>query len=241
MLCYRHLLDGTVVLLWALDWEDDVNEPSRLAWTPNVKSKAVLAMLVAAALCASACHHGQSTADDAEKSVGGEKAVVAEKPFVAGGTIEMQLDGGEYQIRPGADNHIRVTLSGSTGNTKVEVTASGTNADVRVKDTPHSNFKATIEVPNAADLVVHLAAGSLSVAAIAGNKDVESTAGEVKIAVGDPDDYSSVDASVKVGDIDAGGFGGSKSGFGQHFTWSGHGKYTLRASVGAGNLVLQGK
>ena len=62
-----------------------------------------------------------------------------------------------------------------------------------------------------------------------------------RIAVGDPDDYSSVDASVKAGDTEAGVFGGSRSGLLQHFTWSGHGKYTLRANLGAGNLVLRGK
>ena len=33
-------------------------------------------------------------------------------------------------------------------------------------------------------------------------------------------------------------FGGSKSGLLQEFTWSGSGKYTLRAHLGAGNLVL---
>jgi hypothetical protein len=216
-----------------------MDTPSQWIWT--VTSKWVVAILVTAGVCASACGHVQNSADSAEKAVVGEKAVVAEKLFVSGGTIDMQLDGGEYEVRPGTDNHVRVSLSGNVGNTRVELTADGTRADVRVKDTPHSNFKATIEVPNTADLVVRLAGGSLSMAAIAGNKDVESTAGEVKIAVGDPGDYSSVDASVKVGDIDAGAFGGSKSGFAQHFTWSGHGKYTLRASVGAGNLALQSK
>jgi hypothetical protein len=76
-------------------------------------------------------------------------------------------------------------------------------------------------------------------AAITGNKDVESYGGNVKIAVGDPNGYSSVDASVKAGNIDAGVFGGSKSGLFPHFTWSGQGTHTLRANLGAGNLVLR--
>jgi len=78
-------------------------------------------------------------------------------------------------------------------------------------------------------------------APIAGNKDVEAYGGDLKIAVGDPNDYSSVDASVKAGEIEAGVFGGSRSGLLQHFTWSGPGKYTLRASLGAGNLTLRSK
>ena len=94
-----------------------------------------------------------------------------------------------------------------------------------MKDTPRSNFKATIEVPKAADLVhLVLSAGELLMSAITGNKDIESTAGNIEIAVGDPGEYSSVDASLKAGDINAGVFAsGSKSGLFPHFTWSGKG------------------
>ncbi len=200
-----------------------------------MRSMARFAILMAAGFCASACHQAQNRADSIEK------AVVAEKPFVAGGSIDMQLDGGDYEVRPAADNHIRVTFSGNTGNAKVELTADGMHAGVQVKDTPHSNFQAIIEVPRAADFVIRLTGGNLVTAPITGNKDVESQGGNIKIAVGDPNDYSNVDTSVKAGDIDAGVFGGSKSGLFQHFTWSGPGKYTLRANLGAGNLVLRSK
>lgn len=151
----------------------------------------------------------------------------------------MYLDGGDYEVRPGADDRIRVTLSGNIGNAKVELTTSGTLADVTVKDTPHDNFHATIEVPKAADLSIHLSAGNLAVAPIIGNKAIESHAGNAEISVGDPNDYSSVDASVTAGNIDADAFGGSKSGLFRHFKWSGRGKYTLQAHLGAGNLELR--
>ncbi len=186
-----------------------------------------IAVVVAAGLCASAVLQAQN------------KANTTEKPFVSAGTIEMRLDGGNYTVRPAADNHIRVTLSGNTGTARVELTTTGPRANLAVKDTPNNNFQATIEVPKASDLVIRLSAGNLALAAIAGNKDIQSTAGNTEIAVGDPNDYASVDASVKAGDIDAGVFGGSRSGLFPHFTWSGRGKYTLRASLGAGNLVLR--
>jgi hypothetical protein len=197
-----------------------------------MKSVASFAIILAAGSCASACLQ----AHDGANATG--TPIAAEQPFVAGGRIDMQLDGGGYEIRPAADDHIRVTSSGNTGTATVELTANGTRADVKVKDTPHSNFHATIEVPKASDLVVRLTGGDLVMAAITGNKDVESYGGNITIAVGDPDDYSSVDASVKAGDIAAGVFGGSRSGLLQHFTWSGHGKYTLRANLGAGSLVF---
>jgi hypothetical protein len=194
-----------------------------------VKLRPTTAVLVAASFWVSGVLQAQN------------QASVTEKTFAGGGKVMMQLDGGNYTVRPGADNRIRVTLSGRTGNTRVDLTTSNKQANVLVKDTPSNNFQAAIEVPGSADIVIRLSAGNLIVAAIAGNKDVQSTAGNVEIAVGDPNDYASVDASVKAGDIDAGAFGGSKSGLFQHFTWSGRGKYTLRASLGAGNLVLRSK
>jgi hypothetical protein len=194
-----------------------------------MKPMVSLAILVAAVLCRSAFVQAQSTANSNEK------------PFVSGGRIAMYLEGGDYEVRPAADNHIRVTLSGNIGNAKVELNTNGTHADVTVKDTPHNNFHAIIEVPKVADLSIRLSAGNLVVAAITGNKDIESHAGNAEISVGDPNDYSSVDASVMAGNIDADAFGGSKSGLFRHFKWSGRGKYTLHAHLAAGNLELRSR
>jgi len=205
-----------------------------------MKSAAAFRVLVAGALLASACHASRETADAGDASAPATKSVVADKPFVAAGKINLDLDGGSYIIRTTADNHIRVTLTGNTGNAKAELTTSETDATVQVKDTPH-NFRATIEVPPVADLIVRFKGGELVMEPVTGNKDVQSYGGDIKIGVGDPNDYSSVDASLKAGDIDAGVFGGSKSGFLPHFTWSGHGKYTLRADLGAGSLTLRSR
>ncbi len=165
--------------------------------------------------------------------------VMADKPFASGGKIHLELDGGSYAVRPAGGEHIRVTFSGNVGQARAELTITGAEAHVGVKDTPSNNFQATIEVPKTADLVVRLSAGNLEIAAISGNKDVESAAGNVDIAVGDPNEYSNVDGSVKAGDIQADVFGGSRSGILPRFTWSGRGKYTLKASLGAGNLMFK--
>ena len=95
-------------------------------------------------------------------------------------------------------------------------------------------------MPKVSDVAIRLSAGDLEVGVIAGSKDIESTAGDVRIAVGELDDYGKVDASVKVGDLSPGPFGGSKKeGFvSQSVNWSGKGKYTLHASLGAGDLKL---
>jgi len=165
----------------------------------------------------------------------------ADKPFAAGGKVDIHLDAGDYEVRSAPDNHVRVTMTGNTGNATVEVAVAGAHADVTVKGTSHTNFKCVIEVPKVSDVAIRLSAGDLDVGVIAGSKDIESTAGDVRIAVGQPDDYGKVDASVKVGDLSPGPFGGSKKeGFiSQSVNWSGKGKYTLHASLGAGDLKMK--
>jgi hypothetical protein len=170
-----------------------------------------------------------------------EEKAVAEKPFAPGGNIEMQLDGGNYTLRAAADNAIRVAFGGNTGNASAELTVGGPRANVGVKNTPPNNFRASIQVPGSSNVVIHLSGGNLEMAGIVGDKDINSGAGNVEITISDPDEYSTVEGSVKAGDIDASAFGKSGSGLNPSFNWQGPGKYKLRAILGAGNLVLKRK
>ncbi len=165
--------------------------------------------------------------------------VKVDKPFAGAGSIEMQLDGGDYVIRAASDEHIRVSFGGNTGSVAADLSITGARANLAIRDTPHSNFRATVEIPATADLVVHLTGGNLEIAAITGNKDIDSKAGNVGISIPNSKDYGTVEASVKVGNLDAGPFGDSGSGLAPHLKWSGPGKYALRASLGAGNLELK--
>lgn len=192
-----------------------------------MKSKANLVIL--AAIFLASC---SSTPDQ-------PPVVKADKPFAAAGSIEMKLESGDFTIRASPDQHIRVTFAGNIGNAVAELATSGTRANLAVRDTPHSNFRATVEVPATADLTVHLSAGNIEVSGITGNKDIDSQAGNVEISIPNSNDYGTVDATVKVGNLDAGPFGNSGSGLSPHLKWSGQGKYTLRASLGAGNLELK--
>jgi len=174
-----------------------------------------------------------------DQAVATAPVMKADKPFAAAGSIEMQLDGGDYTIRASPDEHIRVSFAGNTGNAVADLTTSSTHATLAIKDTPHSDFRATVEVPATADVTVHLSGGNLEIGAITGNKDIDSKAGNVTISIPNSKDYGTVDATVKVGNLDAGPFGNSDSGLSPHLKWSGSGKYTLRASLGAGNLDLK--
>ncbi len=172
------------------------------------------------------------------KTVNSAPVVVADQAFAAGGSVEMTLSGGGYRIIPAADGHLRVTFDGNTGDARGTVTPSGDHAVLQVKDTPSSNFHATIEVPKTTDLVVRLSGGQLDMDPITGNKDIDSQAGEVKIQVGDPSDYASVDATVDAGNLDAAPFGGTHSGVDSHVKWTGPGKNKLRVRLEAGNMKL---
>ncbi len=196
-----------------------------------IKTSGLVALLLLAGLSASACGDRQERAE--------ATPVVVEKPFGAGGRVEMELDGGDYEIRPAADARIRVTLSRNVGQAKADVTIDGTAGRISVLDTPDGNFRAVIEVPSVTDLVVRLKGGNLLVAGVTGHKTVDSTAGNTEIHVGDPNDYARVDASVKAGNIETDAFGRSTSGLFPHLSWTGPGKYVLQATLGAGNLELR--
>jgi len=211
-----------------------INQARWLVW-----SSAACAALLLAAACGGSDQAQTQTATQSSPQAQQTAAAVTEKPFAAGGRIAMQLGSGSYTVRSVRDSVIRVTLGGNAGATRVDVSTADTRATVLVQDTPRKNFEATIEVPQTADLVIRLAAGDLKVEAIGGNKDVESNAGNVDIVTGESKDYASVDASVQAGDINADEFGESRSGLFPKLTWSGKGKYTLRARLIAGNLTLR--
>ena len=208
------------------------------AWWRAVSSVAGIAVVLAAACGGSYSPPNEGAARSAAQTQTGTR--VTEKAFAAGGKIDMQLGAGGYTVRAARDNVIRVTL-GDKATATVDVSTQGTQANVVVKDTSRQNFQATVELPQAADLVIRLAAGELTIESIAGSKDVESNAGNVDIVTGDSNDYASVDASVQAGDIKAEPFGESRSGLFSKLSWSGKGKYTLRARLIAGNLTLRSK
>jgi hypothetical protein len=174
-----------------------------------------LSVLLLAAFCASCSSNVTlSTGRDDPPSL------KADQPFPSAGSIEMQFDAGTYNIRPAGNDRIRVTFSGNSGNATAALAINGSRAMLSVKDTPHNNFKATVEVPGTADLMVRLAGGDLDMSAVVGNKDIDSKAGDVTVTAGSPNDYSTVDATVKIGDLDGGPFGSADGNLSHHLAWS---------------------
>jgi len=112
----------------------------------NLRTNLILVAAFALASCSSAPEQAPVTK--------------ADKPFAAAGSIEMQLDGGGYIVRAGPDERIRVSFAGNTGNAAADLGIRGTQANLAVRNTPHNNFRAIVEVPATAT------SPSVSVAAI---------------------------------------------------------------------------
>lgn len=195
----------------------------------------VVSVLIGTALAAAPA---SQTTGDPRPSNGLERA------FAPGGRIRMDLSAGEYRISGTADSRIRLHWSVRDADQLSKVKA---RADVRDRDAtittdgPNNNFRVDIQLPARADLYVRLTAGKLVLEDVAGNKDIESSAGELDIDVGRAEDYRRVDASVWAGEIHASPFRAIKGGLFRSFDWTGPGPYRLHAKLKAGEIRLRGK
>jgi hypothetical protein len=168
----------------------------------------------------------------------------AQQNFASGGTIHLHLQAGGYTITPSDSEIIVVTCQTRTDrqlkSVKVSIKPVGSRADVYVRDTPNSNFTATIQVPRRSDLWVRLTAGELNVGSVEGNKDLAINAGSLRVDIPRPQEYGERGASVTTGSIESSAFEVSKGGLFRSFSQHGPGKYRIHARVIAGEIVLRG-
>lgn len=164
-----------------------------------------------------------------------------ETAFVDGGQVTLDLSAGEHDIKPSADNliriHWRVEDLDDKRKVKTRSDVDGDAAKISV-DGPKNKFRTVIEVPANTDLVVRLSAGELSIGNIQGSKDIKLRAGELDIEVADIREYAQVNGSLWAGDIDAGPFGEEASGLFRSIEWQGEGEHSLRFKLYAGDVQL---
>jgi len=166
-----------------------------------------------------------------------------EADFPFGGRLHLHIRSGEIRIVGSDDNKIRVHYGGTNADrfhdVRVSLQAMGNDGELRVSGGPRNEFEIEIAVPKSCDLSLRVPGGEVTVKGIAGDKNIELTAGELVIDIGKAEDYSSVDASVYTGDLNAEAFGVNKGGFFSSFHQHGPGKYRLHAHVGTGELQLR--
>jgi hypothetical protein len=105
-----------------------------------------------------------------------------------------------------------------------------------------NNLQVRIEVPRRTNLRVRMSAGEVNVQDVAGDKDVELYAGQIRISSEHEWDYRKVDASVAIGQVRATMYGADKGGFFRSVVkHRADGEYRLHAHVTTGEIDLLGK
>ena len=167
---------------------------------------------------------------------------VVQQSFASGGTVRLHLEAGGYTIKAASSDNIVVTYSANSDDlsrVRVEIKPMASRVDVYVRNTPHNNFNATIEIPRHSNLWARLSAGELSIEDVEGDKDIELWAGQINVDVPHPDAYGHRDASVVAGSLEAGAFNISKGGLFRSFRQEGAGKYRFHAHVTTGEIDVR--
>ena len=163
--------------------------------------------------------------------------------FPSGGQLKIRLGSGDIRVLGRDTNTISVRVDAKNPEKakeiKVRFLRSDSSSELSISGGPRNGVQTTIELPRSTGLFARMNAGQLEVRDVVGDKDVELHAGELIIGLGNPADYSHVDASVSTGGLEAEPFGESHGGLFRSFQRNGTGKYKLHAHVGAGDLTLK--
>lgn len=163
--------------------------------------------------------------------------------YPSGSQLSLYLRSGDFRVVGGSENKISVRVDAKdlekAREVRVTFDRSEHSGELHVSGGPRNDIQITVEVPRNTGLYVRMPAGELEIRDVLGDKDVQIHAGELIVHVGDPADYSHVDASVLTGDIDASPFHEDHGGLFRSFHKDGNGKYKLHAHVGAGDLTLR--
>ena len=163
--------------------------------------------------------------------------------FAPNSRLKMYLRSGDFHIDGTDTDKITVRVDGRNAwranDMRVQFDRFSDSANLTVSGGPKNDLNVSIEIPRKTGLFVRMPAGNLELHRVIGDKDAELHAGELIIDVGDPAEYSRVDASVYSGGLEASPFNESHGGLFRSFHKQGNGRYFLHAHVGAGDLTLQ--
>ena len=163
--------------------------------------------------------------------------------YASGSKLNLYVRSGDVRVVGSKDNKISVRVDARdeerAREVKVRFERFDNSAELKIWGGPRNDVKIIVEVPRATGLFVRMPFGQLEITDITGDKDVQLHAGELILGVGNPADYSHVDASVNSGGLEAPPFGEDHGGLFRSFQKTGNGKYKLHAHVGAGDLTMR--
>ena len=163
--------------------------------------------------------------------------------YPSGSQMSLRVRSGDVRVVGKEQNQISVRVEARdperAREVKVYFERFENSAELRVWGGPKNDLQIIVEVPKKTGLFVRMPAGQLEISDVTGDKDVQLHAGDLILHVGDPADYSHVDASVTTGGLEAPPFHEDHGGLFRSFQKSGNGRYRLHAHVGAGDLTLR--
>jgi hypothetical protein len=166
-----------------------------------------------------------------------------ETNLATGANLRLHLHAGDFRVVGSDSEKISIRVEGKNveqaKHIKIQLTRSGGAVNLRLSHVPKNELQVTIEIPRSTNLYARMRGGDLSVAGVAGDKDLELTGGDLTIQVENPEDYAHVDLSVRFGDVSGTQFGDPKGWLGNSVRKDGNGRYRLHAHVMAGDLVLK--
>jgi hypothetical protein len=166
-----------------------------------------------------------------------------ETPFSSGANLRLHLDEGDFRVLGTHSEKISIHVDGKNlaqaKKIRIRMKRENDTVNLELSHVPKNELAVTIEVPESTNLYARMRGGDLSVEGVHGDKDLELTGGDLTIAVGEPEEYSQVDLSVRFGDISGTQFGIAKGWLGNSLRKAGTGKYRLHAHIMAGDLVLK--
>jgi len=159
--------------------------------------------------------------------------------------LELQLHGGDYEVRPSHSGSISVIETRDPGSTQRPTSVHfgvhdrGALLTIDPPTGEHSPH-VVIELPLCSDLNLHLTAGELNFTSPAcTHTTINLHAGELIANMGPVSGYSNIHASVTIGQIQAPQLGQHKDGFFNSINLNGAGQRTLSAHVGSGDIILK--
>ena len=170
------------------------------------------------------------------------------RDFVAGGMVHVHLSVGDVRIVRGDSNKITLHYTvksrreSHVKNAQVDFDIRGNDARIEFHASSGGNtqFDVELQVPQNTNLDVHEKVGDLTVEEIEGDKDLELSVGDIRVAAGRAA-YHLVNASTSIGDVNGNGYGETSGWLGKTLKYRGDGKYELRAHVSVGDITLEGK
>jgi len=172
------------------------------------------------------------------------------RDFVVGGMLHVHMSVGDLHIRRGESNKIQLRYTIKSRRERAikdatvdfEVRGNDARIEFHAPTGGNTNFDVELEVPANTNLDVHEKVGDLTVENIEGDKDLELSVGDIRIANdNEHGGYRMVHASAGIGDVNGDGYGETSGWLGKTLKYRGEGKYELRAHVGVGDINLEGK